>query len=172
MKKAIHFNQGYGGKVFLGKTYGNNLRLQTDVGFLTKELGKGAIGESEGRINLVTTTANVFWDYNNTSPITPFIGVGVGIATPINVDFKYSNPAIDMKLEAHDRAIAILQLQAGASYQVNPSLRFVADYAYLRSSQFHLKGEARNKLGSIVSCCYTKSRLSEHLFSAGIRYDF
>lgn len=101
---------------------GNSEHTWTEQGRYTSEV--------KGTWNNSTLFANLFWDFHNDSPFTPYIGAGLGIA------FNYTGYEATLhngyKYSADDRFTDLAwNAGAGFSYDINEFLAFDASYRFV-----------------------------------------
>lgn len=101
---------------------GNSEKTWTDHGRFTSEV--------KGLWNNTTLFANMFWDFHNDSPFTPYIQGGIGLA------FNYTGYEVTLQngetYSADDRFTNFAwNLGAGFSYNVNEMLAFDASYRFV-----------------------------------------
>jgi len=101
---------------------GNSEQTWTDYGFYTSEV--------KGLWNNSTLFANVFWDFHNDTPFTPYVGGGIGLA------FNYTGYDVTLhngeKFSADDRFTNFAwNVGAGFSYDLNEMMSFDASYRFV-----------------------------------------
>jgi outer membrane protein OmpA-like peptidoglycan-associated protein len=123
------------GYAILGQVgYGfGNIRLEGEVGWrqnglnkFSDELGSHSVS---GNVNALSVMGNVYYDFVNDSPFTPYLGVGIGGVNVAAGNIKQSG------LPLSDDSNFVLGYQgiAGVSYAVDANLSLRADYRYLRT---------------------------------------
>jgi len=83
------------------------------------------VAAGEGSVSELGLFANGYYDFKNSSLLTPYVGVGVGVAF-VDVDYSPSGVTI---VEDEQAAFAY-QAMAGASFAVTPRAEFYAGYRY------------------------------------------
>jgi outer membrane protein OmpA-like peptidoglycan-associated protein len=96
------YDLGIGVYAAVGYSYSNNVRAELEFSYRTNEIeailadGGGFSGWPEGTISGDTTAmalmGNVLYDYKNSSSVTPYLGLGIGVAN-IDHDITGNNPA-------------------------------------------------------------------------------
>ncbi|PKU23731.1 OmpA family protein [Telmatospirillum siberiense] len=118
------------------------LRAEGELGWRSNGADKlkadGTSNKAKGNLDLASVFANVYYDVHNASPITPYIGAGVG-GVDVSADkLRTSTTGISNK----DSFVFGYQGIAGASYALNNNLSLKADYRYLRTTTTSLKEDA------------------------------
>lgn len=136
---------------------GNSEHSWTDNGIFTKDV--------KGTWNNSTLFANAFWDFRNDSPLTPYIGGGLGLA------FNYTGYEITLKngdtYSMDDRFTNFAwNVGAGFSYDVNDFLAVDASYRFV--------GLGYNEVSTTVGGVRTKieNEPYNNEFMVGLRLNF
>lgn len=79
-KEKINFDDGFVADAVLGYDFGNNIRGEFDFGYRNFDIDKIAGEKVKGSIDSFAFMGNVYYDFNNKSKFTPFVGVGAGLA--------------------------------------------------------------------------------------------
>lgn len=123
------------------------LRAEGELGWRANGADKlklnGTSEKAKGNLDLASVFANVYYDVHNSSPITPYIGVGVG-GVDVSADkIRATNAAgVTTGVSKDDSFVFGYQGIVGASYALNDNLSLKADYRYLRSTTTALKEDA------------------------------
>lgn len=148
------------------KTGGVNAAVGAEIGNVRAELEYGfrplkqkqLIEEDEvgyTKMGISTYMVNAYYDFRNSSIITPYVGIGVGLA---DIKLKFEDPADpDFNLSQSKTKFAY-NVQAGFGIEVAKDVTIDIGYRYLEANSFKI-GE-----GKIAS--HTDE------VSIGIRYDF
>ena len=167
-KEKIHYegqkvnyqlNDGFVGDIIGGYDFGNNIRTELDLGFRRYSMDKVAGTEVGGRVNSYALTANAFYDFNNSTKLTPFLGAGVGIArnkVKVN-DASLINPVLTGSKSDSSTKFAA-QGTAGVAYKITDSITASLAYRYFTT----------------LSQRFEKAKydLVSHEILLGFRYDF
>ena len=126
-KTEFKMDNGFVGDIVAGYDFGNNIRTELDFGYRRysmDELGGVKVG---GRMTSYALTANVFYDFNNSTAITPFIGVGAGIA-------RNKLEIRDVAGKESDTSTKFAMLgTAGISYDITDNVKASLAYRYFTS---------------------------------------
>lgn len=117
----VQFDEGAFGAVSLGYMLPvhmqpfSNMRAELEFGYRTNsidtvQLGNAAATTSGGKAQVLSYMGNVYYDFNNTSRVTPYIGAGAGVA-----DVSLDNQGVLGLTDESDVAFAY-QFMAGLSY--------------------------------------------------------
>ena len=126
----------------------------------------GSLGDVKGTWNNTTLFANLFWDFHNDSPVTPYVGAGLGMA------FNYSGYDIDHRgngnhfsMDDHNVNFA-WNVGAGVAYQFNESLALDASYRFVGLGYNEVKATAGGTEYKISNTPYNNE------FMLGLRFSF
>lgn len=181
---AVDFNTGFNVGGAIGYKW-NNLNLgfvtpRTELEFSYFDNGVGGINFSGNGpaaeavisgsdVSAFTLFTNLYFDYDNDSRITPYVGGGIGVAfTDLNIAYNAAN----LNLSDSDTNFA-WHVGAGASIDVTDSLSFFADARY---QQIVNASSVRN-IGAVPvpaggGAGIFEDDLSSVLVRAGLTYSF
>ena len=112
---------------------------------------------------------NAYFDYNNPTPIFPYIGAGIGILQR-HYQWRMTNndPANDYRLTTnHLAGQGIL----GLGYRVNACLSFLADYRYIMTPNYSEK--ITNNAANKAQISFNNTlRYTNNVFSLGAIWEF
>jgi len=156
----------------------SNFRFEVDLGYsqvgadtleVTNDAGLGvAIGLGsltgftialEGDVKVLTYMVNAYYDLENKTNWTPFVGFGVGGATIDYSDIKSSGVLL---VDDNDTVFAY-KVGAGLTYKISESLKLIGDYHYLGTTDPDFTDAAGAKFDS---------EYSSHNIDLGIRFSF
>ena len=106
--------------------------------------------------------ANVYYDIDTGTEITPYIGVGGGVS---NVSFKFKETLTPREYEVEDSVMALaFQAAAGIGYAVMDELTLTLGYRLIGTleSQFSKFETSKEKMGMTLN----------HTVELGLRYSF
>ncbi|MEO1252105.1 MAG: acyloxyacyl hydrolase [Pseudomonadota bacterium] len=83
------------------------------------------VAAGQGEVETVFVMANAFLEYENTSPFTPYVGIGAGVGF---VDVNYA-PSATTIIDDNSTEFAY-QAMAGIGYEVTPNTTLFAGYRY------------------------------------------
>lgn len=159
---TVEFDPGWlvGGAVGYG--FGNGIRTELEVAFARAGVGSisgsGASG-SGGAASALSGMGNVFYDFDTGTPITPYVGGGLGVA---RVAYGGVSRVANSRIADQDNVFAY-QGVAGVGYRVNENLGLFADYRYFATTDPALTTDS----GREVDGEYT-----DHRFVLGFRWSF
>lgn len=135
MAQTFAFDTGYTGSAAIGFDHGTGLRTELEYRFIQNDIDAVAI---DGAQPLILTTgerarvhallSNFTYGFENSTPITPYFGGGVGAAQVALKDNPYLAPEFD------DIAFA-WQAKAGLALRASERVRIGVEYAYLRTGK-------------------------------------
>lgn len=157
------------GYAVLGQVgYGfGNVRLEGEVGWRSNGLKKFSDNFGDHSVDgsvrgAGSVMGNVYYDFHNDSPFTPYIGVGVG-----GVNVSENNVKVDgTQLTDDSNFVLAYQGIAGVSYAIDQQLSLRADYRYLRSEQ------ATVGLTDAFGGNYAHGRYEAHTVAVGFVWHF
>lgn len=133
--------RGYGARLALGYTFGSNIRAEVEAGFARIDPKRVTLPsipvtlDLAGKQERYTGMLNIFYDFHNSSPLTPYIGVGAGESL---IRMTSETPSLHTGEIADDRDIAFTyQASAGVSFDVTPTTTVVTGYRYTGQSDAH-----------------------------------
>jgi outer membrane protein OmpA-like peptidoglycan-associated protein len=146
------------------------LRVEGELGWRDNGADKlkypTATDKAKGSLDATSVFANALYDFRNASPVTPFLGVGVG---GVDVSASKIRDAVTSKIITKDSQFVFgYQGIAGASYAVNDNLSLKADYRYLRTTTAGLKDDEIPG----VNTGKDKAQYSSHSILVGFTYKF
>lgn len=129
--EATDFGTGKTFAAALGFDYADGIRTELEYRYAANDADTitqvggfidGAVSEADGEMKAHLLMTNFFFDFANSSPLTPFIGGGVGGAFVTN------------EMEQRDAALA-LQGRAGVSVEMGTGFSADFEYIYLRTNE-------------------------------------
>ena len=144
----FEFDSGWLFGAAVGSDLGNNVRVEGEIAYSSADVdtieGDDA---SDFEVSGWTYLLNCYYDIDNGSSVTPFIGAGIGAAT---VEF-------DDDGDDDDDTVFAYQVSAGIGYAVNDSTTIELGYRYLATSDPEFEdGDVEAEYGS-------------HNFAIGVR---
>ena len=144
------------------------LRGELELSYRENEIDQHSIaalgGQQPGSTGTASTTAvmaNLFHDFQTGTPLTPYVGGGIGYAWSSLDD--YGVRAAPNALDDDDSAFA-WQLGAGLGYAVTEQATVSLDYRY-----FSTRADATSNVGGSVN---SDVDLDSHTVMLGLRYRF
>ncbi len=150
---------GWGAVGALGYAYGNGLRTEVELGYRSNGVDDlSGVAGGTGDIDALTIMVNALYDLHNSSPLTPYIGGGLGW---IDLDLSGVTPVGGSTISDNDGDFAYQGI-AGVSLRVADQIQLFTEYRYLSSfSDFRVATNA----GAGVNADY-----ADHSFMVGVRF--
>lgn len=141
-------NDGFAVNAAVGAKF-DNYRAELEYGYLYNSVdGFNSTPASDVTTGVSTYMVNGYYDFKNSSPVTPYLGAGIGAAHG-----KFEQPGF----EGSDTVIAY-QLMTGASYALNKNNSLYAGYRFTQANDFNLDT--------------SKVAYKRHAIEAGYRFSF
>lgn len=171
------FDAGYGIGLAIGKEipqWSNDLigtRLELELSYRDNDVdgvnfsgnGPAAEGNISGDITQTSLFANILFDFKQSGQITPYAGLGLGVAYS-DIDFAYG-PGV--ALDDSDTNFAA-QLIAGVAYDINSTTAFTVDARYSRA--FGVSSARLSPAGALTGT--VEDDLDTFSVNFGLRYSF
>lgn len=147
------YDTGYGFNLSGGYNF-DVIRVEGEFGYKNADMDKisgpgGSVNANDTDITLMSFMANAYYDIKTNSPITPFIGAGLGVL----------NGEIEVEGSNEDDTVFGYQVTAGVSYSVTKNVNLDLSYRFQGAGSDFSKND--------VSIAYTSSNVL-----AGVRYTF
>ena len=151
---------GAGGLAAFGVDFGDNVRTELEFAYRRSGIDKVGSGSSgAGDIGAYSAMGNIVFDFSNSTPFTPYAGVGLGAA---RIDYDEVSPIGGSRIDDGDAVLA-LQGMAGFSVQFSPAISLFTDYRYMAAGDPKLATDSGAK---------TDGAFTEHRFTLGLRWSF
>jgi len=139
---------------------------QAEIARVIDRIGAETFRNVDGRIGALAVMGNIFFDLHNPSPVTPYLGAGVGFAALHQSDtFGTSTAFGDRQLlyQSDDDSVFAYQAGAGLEIALSSMLSLDLSYRYFRTSRasFNEDTNIDNEL-----------RFESHNGAVGIRVKF
>ena len=145
----------------VGYSFENNLRIEGELVSQANELDQsseyGRKYTLSGDVSSVALMANAYYDFNNKSRFTPFIGAGIGLATVSLNDLHYVGYSHDYDIDDSDTVFAY-QFSAGVGFEITERITLDLKYRYFATNDADIDN------GTI--------EYSSNNFYTGIRFSF
>ena len=161
----------------IGYGFANGLRVEGEIGYRQVEVDQldirddGGLGAALGGPSLngletpaagnetaLSVMANVWYDINTGTPVTPYVGGGIGVARITLDNLRVAGITI---VDDHDNVFAY-QLGAGVAYAVSQQVSLTLDYRFFQTAD----AEFTDIAGDF------KSEFTNHSVAAGVRVRF
>ena len=122
--------------VAAGYSFPSNIRIEAEIAYQQNDLDKISVSGFDtalsGDTSSLALLLNGYYDFKNTSPFTPFITGGIGMAKVEVNDMNVSG--YDSYGENDDDTVFAYQFGAGVSYAVNEKVNLDVKYRYFGTS--------------------------------------
>jgi len=155
----LSFNTGYAVSGVVGYEFGNGLRLEGELNYRQADTDKVSVGGLSASINSdvwsIGMMANAYYDFKNSSIVTPYIGGGIGFA---NVNVGDGNVGGVQVWSEDDDTVFAYQLAVGTGFDVTKELTVDLGYRYFATQD--------------PSFGLADAEYSSHNVMVGLRYRF
>lgn len=160
------FDTGFNLGVAAGYDYGQ-ARLEAEIAYRQNDidkfkgqvLGFGFEDSADGDVSATSLMVNAYWDIPTGSPITPYIGGGLGFA---NVSFNEVEDEGEDLVDDDDNVLAY-QAAAGIAFDINPNLTLDLGYRYFATDDPELEDDFGDEF---------ETEYDSHNVSLGLRFLF
>ncbi|WP_129126320.1 outer membrane protein [Geomonas oryzae] len=143
----------FGGVRFEGEVSYKDIKFDT----ITDQTSRYNV--ANGSIDTTAFMANVFFDLHNQTPITPYIGGGVGFAAlHLNDTYAYDNAGYELSYLSDDDVVFAYQVGGGLEIPLNRQLSLDLAYRYFGTTEANFFD--------------TKMELTTHNATVGLRLKF
>jgi opacity protein-like surface antigen len=149
---TTQFDPGFASGFAAGFNFGM-FRAEGEVGYQRNDVDKISgydyeldeyfSGLGSGNMTAYSFLANVYMDFHNGSPVTPFITAGIGTATIEINDFGYDN---------YEDTVFAYQVGAGLAFAINPHLTVDLKYRYFATDDPDFEGLSAKFASHNVYC--------------------
>lgn len=155
---TTELNTGFTVAGFAGMELAQNYRLEGELSYQRNEIDKltflGISLDGSGTFSAINLMGNAYYDFKTNSPITPFIGAGLGYARIQVNDFNIAGFGLP---DASDGAFA-WQVMAGIGYAMTKEITLELAYRYFSAMNVVLDDD--------------DTEYNSHNFTVGIRTKF
>jgi outer membrane protein OmpA-like peptidoglycan-associated protein len=157
--RSVKFDHGTIGALSLGYAFGNNWRAEGELSRRSNGLDTVSGANASGTMRATSVMANVLYDFDINSPVTPYLGAGLGLT---QVKLRNASPFGASSINDSDRALA-MQGIAGLSYALSDSTDLFTDYRYFKTRDLDMRTAAG-----------TAASFDEdtHSIMVGVRFNF
>jgi opacity protein-like surface antigen len=171
---SVEFDPG----AYAGGTAGFDfgfLRLEGELSYRYSEIksvtdrdANYSFHDVDGNLGALSMMANAFFDLHNPSPITPYVGGGIGFAVlhmgdTTGVDTRGSSPERVLLYPEDDNTVFAYQVGAGMEIALNPRISLDVGYRYFGTDN------ARFESGYLST---SNVKLESHNAMVGVRVKF
>lgn len=115
-------------------------RAEGEIGYqkndFDKVTGFGITLNASGDVSCLSFLANGYIDFHNSTPFTPFISAGIGVANIDANDFRIGGFLIG----SEDDTVFAYQMGAGVGYAVNKNITIDLKYRYFATEDPDFEG--------------------------------
>ena len=154
----LEFDPGVNLAIMVGTKIGG-ARFEGEVGYQKNdadEFSGGFLGslslDAGGDVDLWRYMANGYYDFNTNSPLTPYVGAGLGFAMVSANDISI----VGITIGSSDDTVVAYQFIAGLGYEITESTSVFVDYRYFATEDPKFDG--------------TDAEIESHNISIGLRY--
>jgi len=137
-----------------------------EMSSITEQISNTRYTNVDGRVGVFTVMFNTFLDMRNPSPVTPYIGIGVGIAT-LYLDDTYGTEVStgyrQRLYESNDEAVFAYQAAAGLEIALTQMLSLDLGYRYFGTTKANFNRNTSTE---------TEMKFESHNASIGFRVKF
>jgi opacity protein-like surface antigen len=138
---------------------------EADIKSITDNTGANQYRDINGNLGALAFMGNAFFDFHNYSPVTPYVGGGIGLAT-LHLNNTYATDANNNRLLMYPRDDdTVFAYQAGAGLNIALNRRYSLDLGY-RYFNTDWASFSRNSLTT------TGIRFESHNATVGFRVKF
>ena len=153
------FGTGWAGALTVGHAYGNGVRSEIELGRRSNDLDSiSGVTTGTGDVTAWSGMLNVLYDFKTGTPLTPYLGAGIGAAR-VSLDAR---PIGASRIDDSDSAFAYQGI-AGVGYRLNDATQAFLDYRYFATAELGFSTAA----GTAVDADY-----KNHTLMVGLRYSF
>jgi outer membrane protein OmpA-like peptidoglycan-associated protein len=128
---TYRFNTGWTGIGAVGYGFGNGFRLEGELGYRHSGVSSASTGSATGSVKAWDLMANGLYDFDVGLPVTPYVGVGAGLAR-LSAN-SLTIPGSTATVNDSDTQFAYQGL-AGLTYAINQNLKVDLGYRYFRTT--------------------------------------
>lgn len=145
----------------VGYRFNQNLRLEGEISYRNNDYKESIPGliNLTGDAKTTNFMVNAWYDFTNSSPITPYLGGGIGISRG---ELKLKEAAWGIDESDSDTAF-VWQLGGGVAFDIAENIALTADYRYIDTADFTFK----DSTGASAKVDYRA-----HEIRFGARYSF
>ena len=126
----------------VGYAFENNFRIEGELVSQANEFDQSKESGSNysltGDVTSLAIMANGYYDFNNKSRFTPFIGAGIGFANVSVNDLHYVGYSDDANIDDDDTVFAY-QLSAGVGFEITERITLDLKYRYFETEDLDIE---------------------------------
>ncbi len=125
------FDPGFAIKAAIGNALGSGLRFEAEVAYRQNDADSVGGSSADGDVSAWSLMGNAIYDIKTGGRLTPYIGVGAGVA---GIDWNDVSPVGGGSVDDNDTVFAYQGI-AGAAYAINDNLQLTLDYRYFATEE-------------------------------------
>lgn len=141
----------------LGRLEGEVAYRQNDIDMIVNDLGEGFV--VDGDLSALSLMFNGYWDFETISPVTPYLGAGIGFANVSANDLR----DVDGTIVDDDDLVFAYQFGAGAAFALNEAMALDLGYRFFATTDPEFTD---------VEGVAFESEYQTHNISLGLRINF
>lgn len=139
---SLSYDPGFAVGGAVGYQLNPNFRFEGEITYRRNELDEfevsGSNFNADGEVDSVAFMANAFFDFANSTPWTPYLGAGLGVAV---VEWDDVEVLGGKAIDDQDTVFAF-QVGAGLGFEVTPNTTLSLDYRFFGTTDAHITDEA------------------------------
>ena len=157
---TFEFDPGFSEIFTIGRQINERMRIEPELGFQKNDLDQvsssGASASASGEVRSMSFLTNIYYDFINNSPITPYLSAGIGFAL-IEVD-DITSAAMTGSLRNDEDSVFAYQFSGGIGWTLTERIALDFSYRFYATEDPHFT-DAEMEFGS-------------HNVYAGARFSF
>ena len=125
------FDPGFAVKAAIGSALGSGFRFEAEFAYRQNDADSVGGSGASGDVSAWSLMGNAIYDIKTGGRLTPYIGVGAGVA---GIDWNDVTPVGGGSVDDNDTLFAYQGI-AGAAYRVNDNLQLTLDYRYFATEE-------------------------------------
>jgi opacity protein-like surface antigen len=136
----VDFDTGFIGGAGVGLRLPHNFRVEGEFGFIYAPVNSDDGIDTDGSFKNYLAMANLFYDFKYFSPITPYVGFGLGAAF-VHEDREIFAGGLGTFIDVDEKRTEFAyQIRAGVTYEVNRWLDLSLGYRFV-----HIDGDTHTR---------------------------
>jgi opacity protein-like surface antigen len=138
---------------------------EADIKSITDKAGVAQFRDVDGTLSAAAFLVNAFFDIHNDTPVTPYVGGGVGVAT-VHITDTFATNASNQRVRMYpqdDQTVFAYQVGAGIGIALNRRYSLDVGYRYFNTDKANFSGDQLTASGI---------RFESHNATVGFRMTF
>jgi len=142
VKGHLEYEMGLYTSAAIGVDFGQ-FRAEGEIGYAASDYEETnsmlrRYGAYDGEVTSSSVMLNGYFDAENNSRFTPYVGLGFGFAS---IDFTYVNNRLNENSMKDDDLVLAHQVMVGLEFEINPSVSICAEYRYFGAEDPEFENE-------------------------------